>query len=107
MRGQHGADEGRVKQVLASGMEIVHCELRRGGAVFFHCNTLHSSDINRSTNPRWGLICCYNTKANGKLIGTESHPSYEMVGSLEIWDDDELLKIGQEQWDKMASRASL
>lgn len=33
-------------------------------AVFFHCNTLHRSDQNNSDEPRWSLICCYNTRHN-------------------------------------------
>ena len=85
----------------------VHCELPRGGVVFFHCNTLHSSDTNRSPSPRWGLICCYNTRSNGKLKGMDNHPSYEMALesakamnesaeiALEIWEDSELLEVGR------------
>ena len=67
--------------------------LPRGGGVFFHCNTLHASDPNKSPNPRWGLICCYNTKTNGLTFQTppmSNHPSYDRVGALEIWDDDEV-----------------
>ena len=38
----------------------VSCELEPGDAVFFHANTLHRSEQNRSDDRRWTLICCYN-----------------------------------------------
>jgi ectoine hydroxylase-related dioxygenase (phytanoyl-CoA dioxygenase family) len=97
----------------------VHCELPRGGAVFFHCNTLHASDTNHSPSPRWGLICCYNTKGNGKLKGSGNHPSYEMAlesaqavneaagVALEIWEDSELLQVGRRQWQELGGRPAL
>ena len=78
VRGQNGADPERVELAEAAGLERVHCVLPRGGAVFFHCNTLHSSAPNHSDSPRWGLICCYNTKSN-KLRGSANHPSYECL----------------------------
>ena len=119
VNGQTGADAERVELLQAAGLEVVHCELPRGGAVFFHCNTLHSSDNNRSPSPRWGLICCYNTKGNGKLRGTDNHPSYDMAlestkvlndkaeVALEIWEDSELLKVGQRHWEYLSGRAAL
>ena len=44
-------------------MELVHVEAEPGDVLFFHCNLLHRSDQNRSENPRWSLICCYNAPA--------------------------------------------
>jgi hypothetical protein len=35
-----------------------------GDAVFFHCNTLHRSDQNKSEKSRWAMICCYNAARN-------------------------------------------
>jgi ectoine hydroxylase len=108
VRGARSADPTRMELVLdAGGLEVVHCELPRGGAVFFHCNTLHSSDTNRSLNPRWGFICCYNTRTNGRLKGTANHPSFDMVGELETWDDAELLRLGVQQWARLEARAAL
>ena len=60
---QTGADLQRVEAAL-DRMELVYCELEPGDAIFFHGNTLHRSDANHSTNPRWSLICCYNTRHN-------------------------------------------
>ena len=107
MRGQNGADPERVELAEAAGLSPVHCVLPRGGAVFFHCNTLHSSSPNHSENPRWGLICCYNTRGNGVLRGSENHPSYDMVGELEIWDDERVLELGERQWAALSGTPAL
>jgi ectoine hydroxylase-related dioxygenase (phytanoyl-CoA dioxygenase family) len=63
---QAGADLKRVNEALEK-LELVHCEMDPGDAVFFHCNTLHRSDQNRSDRPRWAMICCYS------LIGNDSN----------------------------------
>ena len=44
------------------------CELEPGDAVFFHSNTLHRSDQNRSPHRRWTLICCYNRIDNDTVV---------------------------------------
>lgn len=62
---QAGADSARVNKVLDK-LELVYCEMDPGDAVFFHSNTLHRSDQNRSENPRWAMVCCYS------LIGNHS-----------------------------------
>jgi len=49
---------------LQKALDLVYCELAAGDALFFHCNLLHRSDQNRSPNPRWALICCYNAARN-------------------------------------------
>ena len=107
VRGQNSADPDRVELAQAAGLERVHCILPRGGAVFFHCNTLHSSATNLTDSPRWGLICCYNTRRNGTLRGSKSHPSFEMVGELEIWDDSRVLELGQRQWASLSGTPAL
>lgn len=61
VNGQTGADPERVEMALAAGLETVYCVLPAGGAVFFHCNTLHSSDVNSSPNPRWVRPYCWHT----------------------------------------------
>ena len=60
---QAGADLTRVGEVLKE-LELVYCEMEPGDAVFFHSNTLHRSDQNRSENPRWAMICCYSRLGN-------------------------------------------
>ena len=46
-----------------------------GDALFFHSNTLHRSDANRSDDPRWALICCYNAARNNPYL-EHHHPFY-------------------------------
>jgi ectoine hydroxylase len=65
--GQNVADPARMKDIVAR-LEIVPCELEPGDAVFFHSNTLHRSDQNRSPHRRWTLICCYNRVDNDTLV---------------------------------------
>ncbi|HKI90130.1 MAG TPA: phytanoyl-CoA dioxygenase family protein, partial [Draconibacterium sp.] len=56
-------------------LELVYVELEKGDAVFFHSNLLHRSDRNNSENPRWAMICCYNTKSNDPYKESH-HPRY-------------------------------
>ena len=60
---QTGADMERVAAAMQR-LELVHCEMEAGSAIFFHSNLLHCSAQNRSANPRWALICCYNAARN-------------------------------------------
>ncbi|MGA1600121.1 MAG: phytanoyl-CoA dioxygenase family protein [bacterium] len=72
--GQAGADLERVEQALKL-YELVHVELEPGDTLFFHCNLLHRSDQNRSSNPRWAMICCYNAARNDPFRESH-HPRY-------------------------------
>jgi ectoine hydroxylase-related dioxygenase (phytanoyl-CoA dioxygenase family) len=83
--GQTGANLERVAAVLQR-LELVYCELSPGDAIFFHGNTLHRSDQNKSQHSRWSLICCYNTKHNDPYVKSK-HPNYE---PLEIWSDQDV-----------------
>jgi ectoine hydroxylase len=78
---QTGADPERVNAALQR-LEKVYCEMEPGDAIFFHGNTLHSSDANSSDKPRWGLICCYNAKDNDPYKDSH-HPSYTPLVKLE------------------------
>jgi ectoine hydroxylase-related dioxygenase (phytanoyl-CoA dioxygenase family) len=94
--GQAGADPARVELALQH-LERVYCEMEAGDALFFHCNVLHHSDANRSDQPRWGLICCYNTRHN-PCKDLSGHPSYT---PLEKWDDSRIKEIGARQWAQL------
>jgi len=72
---QTGADPERVEAALQV-LELVYGELNPGDALFFHSNTLHRSDQNKSPDPRWSLLCCYNTRHNNPFK-TSHHPTYE------------------------------
>ncbi len=85
---QTGADPERVEAALAV-MERVYVEMAPGDALFFHSNTLHRSDQNTSPNPRWSLLCCYNTRHNNPYKASH-HPCYE---PLERLPDDALKQM--------------
>src|SRR5947207_5781905 len=71
---QAGADRERVEQVLKR-MPLDHVEMVPGDALWFHCNLLHRSDQNRSEQPRWAMICCYNAARNDPYRESH-HPRY-------------------------------
>ncbi|MCB1811885.1 MAG: phytanoyl-CoA dioxygenase family protein [Candidatus Competibacteraceae bacterium] len=71
---QVGADLKRVDQALQK-LERVYVEMEPGDGLFFHCNTLHRSDQNRSENRRWTLLMCYNAARNNPYI-EHHHPCY-------------------------------
>jgi len=71
---QAGADHERVAEALKR-LELVHVEMAPGDTLFFHCNLLHRSDQNRSDNPRWSMICCYNAARNDPYKEAH-HPRY-------------------------------
>jgi ectoine hydroxylase len=89
---QTGADMERVNEALKY-LELVHLEMDPGTALFFHSNLLHRSDANRSPNPRWSLICCYNAARN-PCKARPNHPSYSF---LEKWPDERIKEIGIRQ----------
>jgi ectoine hydroxylase len=89
---QKGADIERVKEVLKR-LELVHCEMQPGMALFFHSNLLHRSDANQSPHPRWSLICCYNA-AHNPCQEKPNHPAYRY---LEKWPDSKIKEIGRQQ----------
>lgn len=71
---QVGADLKRVEEA-EKHLELVYCEMVPGDVLFFHCNTLHRSDQNRSDDRRWTLICCYNAARNDPFLD-HHHPRY-------------------------------
>ncbi len=93
--GQTGADLEHV-EALAEQLELVHAELDPGDALFFHANTLHRSDDNRSEHPRWTLIGCYNTKHNSPLE-EGGHPPYH---PLEKVDDADVKPRAKAYWEQ-------
>jgi ectoine hydroxylase len=93
---QTGADPERVDAALAR-LDLVHCELEPGSAVFFHGNTLHRSDQNRSPEPRRAFIACYNAARNDPYKDSR-HPRYS---PLEKWPDARVLEVGLRQWAAM------
>ena len=77
---QVGADPKRVEEVLKQ-MEVVYAEMEPGDGLFFHCNTLHRSDQNRSASRRWTLLFCYNAARNNPYI-KHHHPFYTPLSKV-------------------------
>lgn len=94
------ADQERLKAILER-MELVHCELDPGSAIFFHCNLLHRSDQNKSPDPRWAFIACYNARRNDPYFDSR-HPRYT---PLERWDDSRVKEIGRRQREELSPAA--
>ena len=93
---QTGANMERVNAALER-MELVYAEMNAGDALFFHSNTLHRSDQNRSPNPRWGLICCYNAARNDPYK-PGPHPNYS---PLEVLPDTAIMEVGLRQLETL------
>ncbi|MFP6691828.1 MAG: hypothetical protein VB875_02330, partial [Pirellulales bacterium] len=53
-------------------------------------NLLHASDPNLSDEPRWSLLCCYNTRHNDPYKDSH-HPRY---APLEKLPDTAIKEIG-------------
>jgi ectoine hydroxylase len=86
---QVGADLARVEQA-AKHLELVHAEMAPGDGLFFHCNTLHRSDQNRSPDRRWTLLCCYNAARNNPYR-EHHHPRYTPIDKV---PDARLKEVG-------------
>jgi ectoine hydroxylase-related dioxygenase (phytanoyl-CoA dioxygenase family) len=86
--GQTGADPERV-EAITKRLPIEYVEMRPGDGLFFHGNLLHRSDQNTSPNPRWSLICCYNTKGNDPYKQSR-HPNYSPLHRI---DDEDFLDL--------------
>ncbi len=94
---QTGADPERT-DAAKKVQELVYAELAPGDVLFFHSNTLHCSDANKSPDPRWSLLCCYNTKHNNPYKKSH-HPFYE---PLERSGEDAIREIGVKLFDQAA-----
>lgn len=55
---QKGADMDFVEEAMKHH-ELVNVELEPGDTLFFHCNLLHKSNQNKSSEPRWVMIAAY------------------------------------------------
>jgi len=95
---QAGADRERVDAVLER-LPLVHCEMEPGDAIFFHANLLHRSDMNRSDEPRWSMICCYNARRNDPYKDAH-HPRYT---PLSVVPDTRIMEVGVRRFADDAS----
>ena len=92
---QAGADMERVEEAKKR-LELVHVTMEQGDALFFHSNTLHASDANRSENSRWAMICCYNAASNDPYKDSH-HPRYTKLHKV---NDDQILAVGRDHAER-------
>ena len=90
---QAGADREKVGEA-EKRLELVYCELEPGDTLFFDCNLLHRSDQNRSDQPRWTLICCYNAARNDPYKDSH-HPRYSPLQKV---SDNQVKAVGEADW---------
>src|SRR5262245_27307601 len=82
--GKTGDQTGADMEIVTAALQrlpLEHIEAEPGDALFFHCNLLHRSDQNRSANPRWSLICCYNAARNNPYKESR-HPRYSPLAKV-------------------------
>ncbi|MGI9335252.1 MAG: phytanoyl-CoA dioxygenase family protein [Gammaproteobacteria bacterium] len=78
--GQLQADPEHVNEAMQRHRRV-YVEMAPGDGAFFHCNLLHCSGPNRSPDPRWTLICCYNARRNDPYKPSQ-HPAYTPLTSV-------------------------
>jgi ectoine hydroxylase-related dioxygenase (phytanoyl-CoA dioxygenase family) len=98
---QAGADMERVNEALKR-LDLVYVEMEPGDTLFFHANMLHRSDQNRSENPRWSMICCYNAARNNPYKESH-HPRYTPLVKV---PDAEIRNAGRKRFADSKGDAS-
>ena len=93
------ADPQRVAMALRE-MEEVYCELVPGSVLYFHGNTLHASEPNLSSQPRWSLIYAYVAAANTYVLPDWSADQCPLI---EKWDDSEVEAAARRHWEAVAA----
>ena len=98
--GQVGSEEVRTTEATKR-LETVYAEMKAGDGLFFHCNTLHRSDQNRSPNRRWTMTCCYTPAPNDPYL-YHHHPHYTPIEKV---SDDAVRLAGAKHADTSVSDA--
>lgn len=77
---QNGIELSRLKAILER-FEVVYCEMEPGDALFFHANTIHSSEPNNSNSPRILMYSTYNAASNEPYVlkGQEHHRYQKLI----------------------------
>lgn len=95
---QVGANQERVNEALKR-LELVFVEMEAGDTLFFHSNTLHRSDANLSSSPRWSIISAYNLISNVPYKG--NYPSAS--AKIEVVNNSALLESNSEGIEENAN----
>ncbi len=86
---QKGADMVFVEEALKHH-ELVKVELDPGDTLFFHCNLLHKSNKNCSSEPRWAMISAYCAESakSFKENSLKTYPLHKVDDSAILnWKD--------------------
>ncbi len=92
------ADPGRVA-LLIERCERVYCEMQPGAALFFHSNTLHHSEPNPSTEPRWALITNYTRSDNPPFQARE-----DWGAGFDTWNTEQVSDAVARHADRQRAR---
>ncbi|XP_060575549.1 L-proline trans-4-hydroxylase-like [Ruditapes philippinarum] len=106
--GEQGADVERVEE-LKKFCPLKYVEMNPGDALFFHCNLLHTSDINSSESRRLGFLPAYNRKSNDPVIDSH-HPRYtplDMVPNNAVLECENFTDLGGKGFLDMANLKSI
>jgi hypothetical protein len=98
---QAGADPERVREA-ENVLDLVYVDMEPGDVLFFHANLLHRSDQNRSENPRWSMICCYNSAKNNPYK-EHHHPRYTPLSKV---PDSAIREAGTRRFSDSAANVS-
>lgn len=98
---QAGADLERVREA-EKVLELVYVEMEPGDVLFFHANLLHRSDQNKSDNPRWSMICCYNAARNNPYK-EHHHPRYTPLAKV---PDAAILQAGMRRFSDSSTNVA-
>ncbi len=90
LQGEQLVADSEVILAASQRLELKYCEMEPGDVIFFHCNTIHRSDQNRSSKPRWSLICSFNSRKNNPYKVSQ-HPRYTPINKVK---DGEIIKTG-------------
>lgn len=100
---QLAADPKRV-EIALQHLEEVHGEMAPGSALYFHGNTLHASDPNTSSQPRWAFIFAYVAASNFYVLPQLPDSLREPVDKC---DDAKLEELTQRHWEKVQAQAQV
>ena len=87
--GQRYTTRAGIQSALDAGCEPVFVELDPGDACFFHCEMLHQSAPNSTSDPRWAFLVCFDPMHNAP-IGVD-----DWRKETPVWDDACLLEYGR------------
>ncbi|MEC7695954.1 MAG: phytanoyl-CoA dioxygenase family protein [Planctomycetota bacterium] len=100
--GQQAAVDPERMQAILDRYPVEEMLMQAGDVLFFHPNLLHRSNANRSPQPRWAMICCYNARSNNPFKKSH-HPGYT---PLERVPDSAILSFGSHGFSADASETS-